>query len=60
MPQTPENMSTMELLNELQQYILNPGMQYYNELLNREIKEEDDDDTEQHRGGVRPYHAPLV
>lgn len=30
------------------------------ELKFRVIKQDDDDDTPQHRGGVRPTHAPIV
>jgi hypothetical protein len=57
---SPKDMTTMQLLVALQQYILINGAPYLDELNAREIKKGDKDDTTQARGGIRPNHIPLV
>jgi len=55
-----QNFTTEELLEALGQYVAPAGDALFAELTGREIKEDDDDDTLQHRGGIRPRHAPIV
>lgn len=55
-----QNFTTVELLDALSQYVAPAGDVLFEELSSREIKENDEDDTEFHRGGIRPSHQPLV
>jgi len=55
-----QNFTTEELLEALGQYVAPAGDDLFEELVSRVIKENDDDDSEQHRGGIRPRHAPIV
>lgn len=60
MPLTDADKDTMVLLNEIKTFIVNPTyLAKVNELLSREILENDVDDSSQHRGGSRPKHQPL-
>lgn len=60
MPITDADKTTNQLLNEIKAFIINPTyLAKVNELLGREIKENDIDDSSQHRGGSRPNHQPL-
>lgn len=66
MPQTDADKSTMVLLNEIKTHIINPTyLAKVNELLAREIKNDDPDELEvggleTTKGGIRPNHVPLV
>lgn len=55
-------MDTKNLLIALEPYVENDqsGTELLDELKFREIKENDADDSTQHRGGIRPNHQPLV
>ena len=55
-----QNFTTEELLDAMDQFVAPAGQAYLDELRAREIKQDDEDDTEQHRGGIRPNHQPLV
>lgn len=53
-------MTTAQLLSMIETYVAPAGQSILTELNYREIKEDDEDDTEFHRGGIRPTHAPIV
>lgn len=54
-----KHLTTMQLLAEFDQYMLQQEVAaIVTELKEREIKENDEDDTPQHRGGIRPEQAP--
>lgn len=58
---TMEEQTTEQLLEVIQQGFLSaPQGEALTELQARIIKENDEDDSAQHRGGVRPLHAPIV
>lgn len=60
MPNGAESLTTVELIAVLK----NPEHALWTaagmEMSDRVIEENDADDDEQHRGGVRPGHAPLI
>lgn len=56
-----EEKTTQELLEVIQAgFLSQPQGEALAELLDRVIEENDDDDSVQHRGGIRPHHAPIV
>lgn len=56
-----EEKTTEELLTIIQQgFLSQPQGAALAELQARMIAENDDDDSVQHRGGIRPKHAPIV
>lgn len=60
MPTPPENRTTEDLISQLALYITHAtGIAMREELEYRLIKENDADDSPQHRGGARPTHQPL-
>lgn len=61
MPTPIENRDTTDLLEQLYLYISGTtGQAMHAELTLRVIKENDADDSEQHRGGIRPKRNPIV
>jgi hypothetical protein len=60
MPTGLEDVPTMTLLDYVYDCEFSNRQNAYDELKAREIKENDADDSTQHRGGIRPGHSPLV
>lgn len=56
-----ESQTTMQLIATIDSGVLSsPQQAAVTELIYREIKENDADDQENLRGGIRPHHAPIV
>lgn len=56
-----EEQTTAQLLETIQAgFLSQPQSEALDELFARIIKQNDVDDSAQHRGGVRPNHAPIV
>jgi hypothetical protein len=54
------NLTTIELLEGLAQYVHTSGQAIYAEIMSRKVEASDADDTPSSRGGIRPYNAPVV
>jgi len=53
--------TSAELVANMYEFTLSPGLAaIVDELNGRIIEENDDDDTPQHRNGIRPGHAPIL
>lgn len=55
-----EELTTIQLLDIIANIEAANWTMALQELESRVIQENDADDTPQHRGGIRPTHAPIV
>lgn len=54
------NLTTMELLDELDGFVDGSAQEVVDELKSREILSTDSDASVKHTGGIRPTNVPIV